>query len=255
MNDSNYRILWKGQITGPFDREQVEGMLSKNEIGVWAEISEGNSDWKPISEWRERKPAFKAASKVKHDRPPMPSSAQIDAGSEPAAGQGTPDLPPLPHEPAYQSTEADSNPSDFHYDGGHRERAPKDEGFFHWAFMPLRKYAVFSGRARRKEFWLFFLLFWLLQIAAGAAIGVMGYSLEYSDQVVIEYAEMAGAVIYLLLFLPFVAVIIRRLHDTNRSGWWWLLMLTGIGSLILLLFAVQEGTEGENEYGADPQLA
>ena len=52
MKGARYRILWKGQITGPFDREQVEAMLSKNEIGVWAEISEGNSDWKPISESR-----------------------------------------------------------------------------------------------------------------------------------------------------------------------------------------------------------
>ena len=60
-------------------------------------------------------------------------------------------------------------------------------------------------------------------------------------------------IILLLLLIPSWAVTVRRLHDTNRSGWWTLLLFTGIGSLLLLLFVVQEGTEGENDFGDDPK--
>ena len=57
----------------------------------------------------------------------------------------------------------------------------------------------------------------------------------------------------LLLIIPSWAVTVRRLHDTNRSGWWTLLLFTGIGSVLLLLFVVQEGTEGENDFGVNPK--
>ena len=53
--------------------------------------------------------------------------------------------------------------------------------------------------------------------------------------------------------MPYLGLLARRLHDTGKSGWWMLLLLTGIGALVLLYFACIEGTAGSNEYGADPK--
>ena len=90
----------------------------------------------------------------------------------------------------------------------------------------LSNYATFAGRASRPEFWWFFLFQVLAQIAAS----MVGQT-------------MSGLVV-LGLLLPALAVGTRRLHDIGRSGWWQLLMLTGIGYLVLLYWWVQPTTEG-----------
>lgn len=87
----------------------------------------------------------------------------------------------------------------------------------------LGQYATFSGRAPRSEFWWFF----LFQVLAMLVAGVIG--------------EVAYSLVALLLLLPSLAVGTRRLHDIGRSGWWQLLMLTGIGYLLLLYWWVQPG--------------
>jgi uncharacterized membrane protein YhaH (DUF805 family) len=247
MKSSQYRILWKGQITGPFDRETIEGMLSRNEIGVWAEISDNNSDWKPISEWRIREPAFKAAPKIQKPEPEATHHPKLRIDTQPT---GAPDLPPLPHESATHSNPMSNDPGlsneVFSND------TPASGGFFYWALMPIRKYGVFTGRARRKEYWLYTLLTALVYGAIGFAEGYLEYG-PPSEQAMLEYVYMVDAAFFLILLVPNLAVTVRRLHDTNRSGWWVLIGLTGIGLLVLLLFAVQEGTEGENEYGLDPK--
>ena len=115
-----------------------------------------------------------------------------------------------------------------------------------WAKRPLQKYADFSGRAPRSEYWWFYLLQLVAMIFAmlvdsmlGTDVGGTGYG----------YVYMLTA---LALLVPCIAVGVRRLHDTDRSGWWLLIALTVIGLIVLLVFFVGEGTKGDNQYGPDP---
>ena len=111
-----------------------------------------------------------------------------------------------------------------------------------WYIGVLKKYAVFEGRARRKEYWMFILFNFLISIAIGIVEGFAGSNGIIS----IVYA--------LAIFLPSLAVTIRRLHDTNRAGWWFLIAFVPVvGGIILLIFMVLEGTSGSNDYGADPK--
>lgn len=103
------------------------------------------------------------------------------------------------------------------------------------------KYIQFSGRSRRAEYWYWTLFTLLLQVGAAYALSVtMGQ----------QAAGNAYSLLTLLLLLPGLAVLVRRLHDTDRSGWWFLLPLTGIGAFVLLVWLCQEGTNGTNRFGA-----
>jgi uncharacterized membrane protein YhaH (DUF805 family) len=106
------------------------------------------------------------------------------------------------------------------------------------------KYATFDGRARRKEYWMFFLFNILVAIGLGiveALIGTVG---------------LIGGLYALAVLIPGIAVTIRRLHDTSRSGWWILIVLVpAVGTLILLIFMVLDSQPGGNEYGPNPKAA
>ena len=92
----------------------------------------------------------------------------------------------------------------------------------------LSKYATFTGRASRSEFWWFF----LFQILISLAASMLG--------------DVINGLVALGLLLPAIAVGTRRLHDIGKSGWWQLLLLTGIGLLLLIYFWVQPTVEGGN---------
>jgi uncharacterized membrane protein YhaH (DUF805 family) len=111
-----------------------------------------------------------------------------------------------------------------------------------WYIGVFKKYIDFSGRARRKEFWMFTLVSIIISVALSIVDMAMG-------------SEIAGlSSIYLLVaFIPSLAVLVRRLHDTGRSGLWVLLALTGIGYIVLIIFAALEGEKGDNKYGTDPK--
>ena len=110
------------------------------------------------------------------------------------------------------------------------------------------KYATFSGRARRSEYW-WFVLFSIILLGIAAGID-SGAGLHFKDQPI----GWVYSIVALLLFIPSIAVTIRRLHDTGRSGWWWFLsLLCGIGAIILFVFCLLEGNRGPNEYGPDPK--
>jgi uncharacterized membrane protein YhaH (DUF805 family) len=162
-----------------------------------------------------------------------------------------------------------------------RELSPVD-----WAVLPLKKYAVFSGRAPRAEYWWFYL-----------GTLVVSIPLSIIDELVGKVGTISplSSLFSLVTFIPWLAVTVRRLHDTNRSGWW-LLVLTlpimvvvaaavailgtsftpgGSGAfagasgsalivmavavvamlvagIAMLVFMVTAGTEGPNDYGPDP---
>lgn len=136
-----------------------------------------------------------------------------------------------------------------------------------WALLPLKKYSDFTGRSRRKEFWMFMLLMIVVSVVATTIDAMLGMS----GLVLGVYGPLSLVVVVALL-TPQLSVSVRRLHDTNRSGWWVLLGfmpavtmllsgLTGIGSLnllslvalVLIYFFVLEGTRGPNQYGPDPK--
>ena len=119
----------------------------------------------------------------------------------------------------------------------------------------LKKYAVFHGRAHRAEFW-WFVLFnaifsFALNITFGARVGVPEESVSSATPLAILPSIYALAV-----FLPALGVSIRRLHDTNRSGWWLLIAFFPlVGVIVLIVFYAQAGDAGENQFGADPHFA
>ncbi|MGX4690553.1 DUF805 domain-containing protein [Streptomyces sp. JNUCC 63] len=112
-----------------------------------------------------------------------------------------------------------------------------------WYLEVLKKYAVFSGRARRKEYWMFVLFNFIVSIvllAIGKAIGV----------------EVLSGLYSLAVLLPGLGVAVRRLHDTGRSGWWILIGLVPlVGFIVLLVFTVSDSQPGDNQYGPNPKAA
>ncbi|MFT3666502.1 DUF805 domain-containing protein [Piscinibacter sp.] len=110
-----------------------------------------------------------------------------------------------------------------------------------WFVAVLKKYADFSGRARRKEYWMFILIYVLIAVVVGFLDGMLG------DKSILSGLLAIG------LLLPSLAVTVRRLHDTDRSGWWILIgLVPAIGGIVLLVFTVLAGTPGSNQYGEDP---
>ena len=106
------------------------------------------------------------------------------------------------------------------------------------------KYATFSGRAARSEYWWFALFSFVASLIL-TVIDIMLFGNESLMSIDLIFS--------LAILVPSIAVGVRRLHDLGRSGWWLLIILIPlIGILILLFFFVQKGTDGPNEHGADP---
>lgn len=119
-----------------------------------------------------------------------------------------------------------------------------------WYLEVLKKYAVFSGRARRKEYWFFVLFNIIISIVLAVIDGVTG---SFSPE---AGMGLLGGIYTLAVLIPSIAVSVRRLHDTERSGWWLLIALVPlIGAIVLLVFMVQDSKPGQNQYGANPKEA
>jgi len=105
----------------------------------------------------------------------------------------------------------------------------------------LQNYVTFTGRARRSEFWFFILFNMLVQLVAGIVDGILGIGI-------------IGMLASLALFLPGLAVSVRRMHDTGRSGWWVLIGLVPlVGVILLIVWYVNRGEDGPNRFGPDPR--
>jgi uncharacterized membrane protein YhaH (DUF805 family) len=110
-----------------------------------------------------------------------------------------------------------------------------------------KKYADFTGRARRKEYWMFYLFYIIAYIVLSVMDGFLGF---YDAEVGIG---MLSSIFALGTLIPSLAIAARRLHDINKSGWWQLILFIPIlGALVLLFFLVSKGTDGENRFGSDP---
>ena len=105
----------------------------------------------------------------------------------------------------------------------------------------LGKYAVFTGRARRSEYWWFF----LFAVIIGVIVDVIDLAAK---------SPIIGLLVELALLLPSLAVGIRRLHDISRSGWWILIgLIPLVGTIILIVWSAQDSSPGTNEYGESPK--
>src|SRR4051794_1608905 len=107
----------------------------------------------------------------------------------------------------------------------------------------FRNYVTFSGRASRSEYW-----YWVLfTLIGGIVTSILDYS-AFPDSTI----SPLNAVFNLICFLPSFAVAFRRLHDIDRTAWWWLIVFTIIGIIVLIVWACQKGTAGPNRFGPDP---
>lgn len=118
----------------------------------------------------------------------------------------------------------------------------------HWYIKVLNQYADFDGRARRTEYWMFFLFNFIFSLLAGLMDSFLGlYSIEFG-------IGLLGGLYALAVFIPGLAVAVRRLHDTGRSGWMLLIaFIPIIGAIWLLILMLIEGDPHENKYGPDPK--
>lgn len=119
-----------------------------------------------------------------------------------------------------------------------------------WYLTVLKKYAVFSGRARRKEYWMFMLFNMIFALAAIVLDNVIG----------IDFKPTTYGPIYLIyvlaVLLPHLAVLVRRLHDVGKSGWYFFIALIPIvGAILLLIKLCTDGIPGQNKYGLNPKEA
>lgn len=118
--------------------------------------------------------------------------------------------------------------------------------------IPLTRYAQFSGRASRAEFWWFQLFIVIISIP----LYVLGFIAGYTESGALALVSTGLSVLmWLAIIVPVIAVTVRRLHDTDRSGWWYLLMLVPFAGVVVLVFMLLPGTPGSNRFGATaPQV-
>ena len=121
----------------------------------------------------------------------------------------------------------------------------------------LAKATTWQGRAARSEYWYFVLFNFSCLFVAALIDRMLGTSFTFPDPTTGELNSLFYGWVYVLvalaLFLPNLAVLVRRLHDTNHSGWWyWIVLVPLIGAILLLVWFCSRGTNGNNAYGPDP---
>jgi uncharacterized membrane protein YhaH (DUF805 family) len=118
-----------------------------------------------------------------------------------------------------------------------------------WVMRALQQYAVFRGRARRSEFWWFVAFQFLVVIAAAIVFGIVGSIFGAAS----NFAQLGYSLVALSLFVPALAVAVRRLHDSGKSGWWYLIAFVPLGGIVLLIFLCQDSQPSQNEWGPNPK--
>ena len=145
--------------------------------------------------------------------------------------------------------------------------------FMEWMILPFKRYAEFSGRSRRMEFWMFTLFNIIVFIVLAILIfGVMGAGQGMADQidpanplsvygVIFSGAGLLLVLYWLVALIPSIAVAVRRLHDRDMSGWWYLGFIVAsmipfvgiLASIAFLVIMLLPGTQGPNRFGPDPK--
>ena len=119
---------------------------------------------------------------------------------------------------------------------------------FDWYYKVILNYTNFNGRARRQEYWYFTLVNVLVNLVMGIIDRVIGSVMQMDN---FGFFSVISA---LFIMIPSIAVTVRRLHDSGRTGWWALIAFVPvIGILVLLYFLIQDSEEGSNQYGVSPK--
>jgi uncharacterized membrane protein YhaH (DUF805 family) len=131
-----------------------------------------------------------------------------------------------------------------------RDDFQRGEFEMNWFLTALKKYAVFSGRSRRSEYWYFVLFYFLICLVLAIVDMMAGTMNEAGD------LGLLSGLFGLAMIIPSLAVGVRRLHDIGKSGWWLLIgLIPLIGGIILIVWACRDGQPGANAYGANPKEA
>ena len=118
-----------------------------------------------------------------------------------------------------------------------------------WYIKVIKQYADFKGRARRREYWMFALFNIIVIMALLLVAGMIGSATDS-----VELVSIPIMIYYVAIILPSIAVAVRRLHDINKSGWYYLVSLIPlIGGIWLLVLLCTEGDRGDNQYGSNPK--
>lgn len=132
----------------------------------------------------------------------------------------------------------------------------------HWMLLPFRRYAEFTGRSQRIEYWMFFLFYYGVLIALGALMlaGLPWSEMESGNAAIpplgpLFWASLVLMMLFMLVsMVPSIAVTVRRFHDQNLSGWLYLInFIPYVGWLVIVVFMCIEGTRGPNAHGDDPK--
>lgn len=119
-----------------------------------------------------------------------------------------------------------------------------------WFITALKKYATFSGRSQRSEYWYFLLFYLIIYLVLAVVDGITGSFSAKSG-----IGLLTGLFSFAML-LPGLSVAVRRLHDTGRSGWWIFIgLIPLIGGIVLIVFLVQDSEAGANRFGGNPKTA
>lgn len=123
-----------------------------------------------------------------------------------------------------------------------------------WYLAALKKYVDFNGRARRKEYWYFTLFNVIFILICSAIDNHFGWMYSHTSDLYAYNLGFLTIAYYLATILPALAVSVRRLHDTDRTGWWILIgLIPLIGTIVLIIFFVIDSKPGTNKYGPNPK--
>jgi uncharacterized membrane protein YhaH (DUF805 family) len=208
---------------GPASVTDLSGLVRSGAVTratmIWFN---GMADWRPAGQVNELAPLFGPPAAAPPMRPPMPAAAPAMRAPAQAASFGGYD----PHSPAGYPA--------------------KSVGFMDAIRICLGKYVDFNGRASRPEFWFWALFQFCLLMIIVVVGGIISAILPTVGSVIMILGYL---VVVFGLLLPSLAVSVRRLHDTDRSGWWVLIALVPFGNIVQLVFMCLPGTPGPNRFG------
>lgn len=121
--------------------------------------------------------------------------------------------------------------------------------------LPLKRYADFNGRSRRKEYWMFILFQIIILVPVILLTGVLG-GIDDNGDASSSITLIIVGLFFLGMFIPSLAVQVRRFHDQDKSGWFVLLgLIPYLGGIAVFIFMLLDGTKGENRFGPDPKMS
>lgn len=213
----HYQVLGTNQ--GPVSSTVIEQLIYGSQLNTLSLVwHDGLDNWMPAGTTPELAPIFVRMGTGMHG---MPQTVQPTGGLlinvEPAAS--------------------------------HSARANDNQTMFSWYSVVFSKYAEFDGRSRRSEYWYFSLVNILIYLAFQMLL-IMTFP-SFALPMILAMMYLFYAVV---AFIPSLAVLFRRLHDTGRSGWWWLILFIPlVGTIILLTFLAEDSQRGSNLYGPNPK--